>query len=683
MSDYTSITKTTKQLITLFYIGLNCLLLSNCQKKREANPAELPAQGVNPTGTRGSNNSPESREFLSSSFYLFYEIVEENCMNCHNSTGLASGADFSILQSEADWVNSDYIQAGSPTSSSLYYRLTDSSGDLGPKNMPTGGALSSEEINTVAEWITKVSIEAASTQSVTSILEGMNGQINADQANDACTIDMPPQRIWRITRQQYLNIIEDVFNLNVSENIGDLSDPSGIGLATDPANTLSISSERMNTIFNAIEETSERLLANPEVSTCIENTGTVCVDQFIDEFGPILWRRPLSPDEKASLSNLFSDQLATSNSRQESMRLLLEALLISAEFWYRDEIGIQEGGIITLDDHELAEFLAFTIWDSIPDAELHSIANEQRLSDPNTLNTQIRRMATDPKGLRGIRHFIDEWLDLSQVLTVHKDSASFPEFSSTLRRQMWEESMEHINLAWNENASVLSLFANDQFIGPSELGSFYEAETDSTGTTQHPPNQRMGILTSGAFLSAHSKAQSTGMPLRGSYFLEEILCSPLPPVPADISADAASGSFTTTREFFENTHANRPECSSCHTILDPIGASFENYDPVGRYRTMENGYPIDASGSLNIAGEQFVFQNAIELVQQAVTSPKFSQCLIDRYLTYALGWHLQETNCLTTNSQPSSELKLNELANFLERVPALQNRSQPSNPQEL
>ncbi|NRA43925.1 MAG: DUF1592 domain-containing protein [Oligoflexales bacterium] len=683
MKDHCNHWVSYKLLIKLTFLGLTVLIALNCKKKSEQNPVGIPAEDTLPNRLEEQRQTAEANEFLSSPFFLFFQTMEENCVGCHNASGLASSADFTILESEADWVNSDYVQAGSPEESSIYFRLTGSRGDLGPKNMPTGGSLSEEQLSIVSNWISHVSAESASSQSVDSILDEIMQQSAGEQTDDVCTIEMPPQRIWRIARQQYLNIITDVFSLDVSDAIGDLSDPSGIGIPADPAGTLSISAERMNTIFTAIEETSERLLSNSEVIACVESSDMACVINFIDKFGPILWRRPLTPEENDSLSNLFSQQLGERNSRQEAMKILLESLLISTEFWYRDELGISTtGGLFELDDFELAEFLAFTIWDSIPDAELHTLANEQRLKDQTVMQGQIRRMAEDPRGLRGIRHFIDEWLDLSQVLTVNKDSDSYPEFDSNLRTHLWDESMGLISSAWSQNQSVFSLFATDQFLGASELSGYYETTTDPSGNIQHAANQRMGILTSGAFLASHSKAQSTGMPLRGAYFLEEILCSPLPPVPADISADAASGSFTTTREFFENTHANRPECSSCHTILDPVGASFEHYDPIGKYRTLENGYPINASGDLSIAGEQFVFQNATELIQQVIVSPKFSKCLVDRYLTYALGWHLQETDCLTSNNLPSSDLKLKEVANFLERVPSLQTRSQTTNSQE-
>ena len=37
-------------------------------------------------------------------------------------------------------------------------------------------------------------------------------------------------------------------------------------------------------------------------------------------------------------------------------------------------------------------------------------------------------------------------------------------------------------------------------------------------------------------------------------------------------------------------------CQTCHATINPLGFAFENFDAVGRYRTTEQGKPIDASG---------------------------------------------------------------------------------------
>jgi hypothetical protein len=45
-------------------------------------------------------------------------------------------------------------------------------------------------------------------------------------------------------------------------------------------------------------------------------------------------------------------------------------------------------------------------------------------------------------------------------------------------------------------------------------------------------------------------------------------------------------------------HRANPACRSCHSQIDPVGFSLENYDAIGRWREVEEGRRIDATGGL-------------------------------------------------------------------------------------
>jgi hypothetical protein len=69
--------------------------------------------------------------------------------------------------------------------------------------------------------------------------------------------------------------------------------------------------------------------------------------------------------------------------------------------------------------------------------------------------------------------------------------------------------------------------------------------------------------------------------------------------------------------------------------MDPIGFSFENYDAVGSWRTMDGKFPIDASGVLP-SGQAFRGAGELKVIlrQQKDT---FAGGLTEKLLTYALG----------------------------------------------
>ena len=111
---------------------------------------------------------------------------------------------------------------------------------------------------------------------------------------------------------------------------------------------------------------------------------------------------------------------------------------------------------------------------------------------------------------------------------------------------------------------------------------------------------RGGLLRHGSILTVTSYATRTSPVIRGKWILDNILGVPPPPPPAVVPAlkeNTASGKVLSMRERLAE-HRDNPACSGCHQLMDPVGFSLENYDAVGRWRTSENGKPIDASGGL-------------------------------------------------------------------------------------
>jgi hypothetical protein len=86
-------------------------------------------------------------------------------------------------------------------------------------------------------------------------------------------------------------------------------------------------------------------------------------------------------------------------------------------------------------------------------------------------------------------------------------------------------------------------------------------------------------------------------------------------------------------------HRSDPNCANCHAKLDPPGFVFENYDAIGRWRSKDGEFAIDASGSLP-TGESFDGPKAFKayLINH---KDMFAHCLVEKMLTYALGRGLE------------------------------------------
>src|SRR4029453_15473068 len=105
-----------------------------------------------------------------------------------------------------------------------------------------------------------------------------------------------------------------------------------------------------------------------------------------------------------------------------------------------------------------------------------------------------------------------------------------------------------------------------------------------------PSDARRGLLGQGSLLLVTSNANRTAPVIRGKWILENLLGSPPPLPPPDVPPleEKATQTAGAVRERIEQHRAN-PACAGCHKIMDPIGLALENFDGIGRWRTIDEG----------------------------------------------------------------------------------------------
>jgi hypothetical protein len=217
----------------------------------------------------------------------------------------------------------------------------------------------------------------------------------------------------------------------------------------------------------------------------------------------------------------------------------------------------------------------------------------------------------------------------------------FPDFDDNLRQSFRKETELFFESILREDRSVVDLLsANYTYVNerlakhygiPNVYGSrFRRIEFPSDGV-------RGGLLRQGSILTVTSYATRTSPVIRGKWIMDNILGVPPPPPPASVPAlkeNTGSGKTASIRERMAQ-HRKNPACSGCHQLMDPVGFSFENYDAVGRWRTVDNALPIDAAGSLPDGSK---FEGVSGLQRALLARPElFAGNLTEKLLTYALG----------------------------------------------
>ncbi len=154
-------------------------------------------------------------------------------------------------------------------------------------------------------------------------------------------------------------------------------------------------------------------------------------------------------------------------------------------------------------------------------------------------------------------------------------------------------------------------------------------------------SSRGGLLGMGSILTVTSHPTRTSAVDRGLWVYEKLFGKHLPDppvVPALENGTGEAGATRTFREVLEQHRADR-QCASCHSKIDPIGFGLENFDPIGRWRRLDGGKPIDASGVLP-GGDTFNGPN--ELKQKLVTNREdFYRNMARTVLSYGLGRKLE------------------------------------------
>lgn len=395
---------------------------------------------------------------------------------------------------------------------------------------------------------------------------------------------------------------------------------------------------------------------NPE----LVGTST-CGAAFIDRILPRAFRRSPKPEERTAIRHFF-DTAAGAEGFQTAVAMTLQLILQSPQFLYRLEPGNtgQRGvRVVPLDDDALASRLSYFLWASIPDDELREAAGRGDLQRSSALyEAQVRRMMSDPKARRTTEHFHRLWLEVERLDTLVKDTRVYPEWNEALRAS-WTGSINAFvdDAVWGDPGTLEAFLTEPAVWVDSRLAQLYGVSPPTNGGFKKVQmlTSHAGVLTQPALMAALALPNQTSPIKRGVFIRERILCQNLPAPPANMAIvppDPKPGA--TTRERFVEHTANE-FCASCHQRIDPVGFGLEAFDAMGRYRSMEQGKVVDASGHLGFMRDTALegdFNGAQALAAKLLASPEVSDCVAREWFRYAIGRDAtSEDTCSLVNVQ--------------------------------
>ena len=355
------------------------------------------------------------------------------------------------------------------------------------------------------------------------------------------------------------------------------------------------------------------------------------------------YRRSATNDDVETLLGFYKRARATGNFDQ-GIRAALERVLVGPDFLFRieaDPAGAAPGAVYRISDVELASRLSFALWSSTPDDTLLDLAIRGRLKEPAVLDKQVSRMLADPRARQSlVDNFFAEWLQTRNIRLLNPENTKFPWFDDNLRFDFEKEIDMFLDAQLKEDHSIVDLLTSNETFLNEQLARHYGISgvygTHFRRVTLTDEN-RFGLLGKAAVLAVTSYTTRTSPTVRGKWLLENILAAPVPAPPPNIPALESSvpeGKIVPVREMLESHRAN-PVCASCHSRMDPLGLSLENFDAIGQWRTTDAGKPIDASGVL-LDGTKV---NGPVALRRALVAQKeqFVRTVTAKLLTYSLG----------------------------------------------
>ena len=407
----------------------------------------------------------------------------------------------------------------------------------------------------------------------------------------------------------------------------------------------------------------------------------------VERFAQRAWRRPVTDEERVRLRGLWESQWAQ-GTPEEAVVLVSVAILQAPAFVFRVEgtsVERMEGDVIRLNDWEMASRLSYFLWDSMPDGALFEAASRGALRTRAGIKKEARRMLADPKARPALVRFHDHLLGTKRTLTVSPARRAYgplfgisesppldttgdgvwPSLLGPIRHSMVGETTLFIERTVFDGQGTFSALMTDhhgymsdrtapiygeqvvRLNGPSVSWAYGNVVFSQGATStlelypvRFDPQERAGILTLPSVLALGAYPVHPAPVQRGLRILERLACQNLgaPPPEAEAGAPPDIPEAESTNRARTEAATSPENCAVCHTTINPPGFAYEHYDSMGRYRTMDNGSAVDASGTLQlIGGETFTFEDGVGLAHQLSQSTQVRSCYAKHWVDYAVG----------------------------------------------
>ncbi|HVY29572.1 MAG TPA: DUF1592 domain-containing protein [Polyangiaceae bacterium] len=480
---------------------------------------------------------------------------------------------------------------------------------------------------------------------------GAGGDPYAIPSTPPATTLVAAPRLARLSRQQWSNTVRDLLKLpDISEIDSTVSGDALIGF-DNQADALYVTEQLRQQLADAAEKLADKVTGDAGALANLVPANAPAdlagrARAFIASFGQRAFRRPLTDAEVTAHLSLFNQGPTLYpgvDAFKAGASLVLQAMLQSPYFLYRTELGAAAiGGKVPLTDYEVSAKLAFALTNTMPDDDLFAAAASGQLHDATSVAAQAKRLMEGPRGTAGINNFNFQVYRLGTYDGITRDAAAFPDFAPGAPAAMRSEALAFFDWIFTQGHGVKDFYTAPVGFVSAAIAPLYgvnsAAQADAPAKVDLDPSQRSGLLTQTGFLSSYATGNDPDIIHRGVFIATRLLCVELPPPSPKATPLIELQPNMTNRERVEKTTGKGTCGEACHAALfNPLGYAFENYDAIGKYRTVDHGQPVNAADSYTLDGELKSFSNGVELSHLLAEAKQTHSCYVQNMMSYLHG----------------------------------------------
>jgi Protein of unknown function (DUF1595)/Protein of unknown function (DUF1588)/Protein of unknown function (DUF1592)/Protein of unknown function (DUF1585)/Protein of unknown function (DUF1587) len=441
-----------------------------------------------------------------------------------------------------------------------------------------------------------------------------------------------------LTHPQWTRSVQDVLELTGPPTQAQSFVVPVAGFTTFMNNerVLEVSSTQSALYQSAAKELADVMGADQDLTRIVASQDPAAL---IATLGRRAYRRPLTAEETARYQALYDVGASTGGKSftgtpfAEGSKWVIEAMLQSPHFLYRTELGAAGE---QLSGFEIAAKLSLWLRGTTPSDALLDQAEAGELDTLDDVASLASTMIEEPSATASLTDMHVQLFRLRYLREIVKDSSDYDPATSL---ELEQASLLFFNRVYESGLGLREILTDTVgYMGPG-MASLYGlgAPMGSELVLQDLGQSRPGFFSQLPLLAMYGTDVRPETIRRGAAILNEVLCGdlPIPPVVVPPLSPILPGQ--TNRERVEQLTGVGTCGEACHVgYINPLGFAFENFDGLGRERTLDLERPIDTTGSYPFVDGLKAFDGAAELMQLVAGSTEAHECYARNMLAFAL-----------------------------------------------